>query len=98
MWFTGCTKNFWVWLTNQTFWVHSLPETSSMPCAQTRAHGKSALCRVPVDRAHGKLLAHGKRDVCRVPKQKTHGKDSAHGKEALFGVCLTFNTRQRSTI
>ena len=68
---------------------------TALPCAQTRAHGKSALCRVPVDRAHSKLLAHGKRDVCRVPEQKTHGKDSAHGKEVLFGVCLTFDTRQK---
>jgi len=67
---------------------------TALPCAQTRAHGKSALCRVPVDRAHGKLLAHGKRDVCRVPKQKTHGKDSAHGKEVLFAVCLIFCTQQ----
>ena len=50
---------------------------------------------MPVDRAHGKFLAHHKRDVCRVPEQKTHGKDLAHGKEALFDVCLTFDTRQK---
>jgi len=52
----------------------------TLPCAQTRAHGKPALCRVPVEPAHGNRLAHDKRDVCRVSGQKTHGKTSIHGK------------------
>ena len=68
---------------------------TALPCAQTRAHGKPDLCRVPEDRAHSKLLAHGKNFLCRVPEQKTHGKTSAHGKEALFGICLTFDTQQK---
>ena len=76
----------------------------TLPCAQTRAHGKPALCRVPVETAHDKRLAHGKRDVCGVSGQKTHGKtttqvcrvlrNKAHGNEALFAVCLIFYTRQ----
>ena len=76
----------------------------TLPCAQTRAHGKPALCRVPVETAHDKRLAHGKRDVCRVSGQKTHGKtttqvcrvlrNKAHGNEALFAMCLIFYTRQ----
>ena len=76
----------------------------TLPCAQTRAHGKPALCRVPVETAHDKRLAHGKRDICRVSGQKTHGKtttqvcrvlrNKAHGNEALFAVCLIFYTRQ----
>jgi len=54
--------------------------SKTLPCAQTRAHGKPALCRVPVETAHDKRLAHGKRDVCRVSGQKTHGKTPTHGK------------------
>ena len=43
---------------------------TALPCAQTRAHGKPDLCRVPEDRAHGKLLAHDKNSLCRVPEKK----------------------------
>ena len=83
--------------------------SKTLPCAQTQAHGKPALCHVLVETAHGKRLAHGKRDVCRVSGQKTHGKtqptanvevcrvlrNKAHGNEALFAVCLFFYTRQK---
>ena len=76
-----------------------------LPCAQTRAHGKPVLCRVPADTAHA-IVRHTAKvmfAVCRGKKthgkSKTHGKrrglpcaekDLAHGKEALFAVCLIF--------
>ena len=79
--------------------------SKTLPCAQTQAHGKPALCHVLVETAHGKRLAHGKRVFCRVSGQKTHGKtttqvcrvlrNKAHGNEALFAVCLFFYTRQK---
>jgi len=55
----------------------------TLPCAQTRAHGKPALCRVPVE------IAHGKRDVCRVSGQKTHGKTPTHGKRRGLPCAVT---------
>jgi len=61
--------------------------SKTLPCAQTRAHGKPAICLVPVEPAHGKHLAHDKHDVCRVLGQKTHGKTSTHSKRrGLLGV------------
>ena len=75
--------------------VVSLPETPSLPCAQTRAHGKYALCRVSVETGHDKLF------LCRVFGQKTHGKGPTHGKgshlpcAAKGSTRQTFSTRQR---
>ena len=48
--------------------------SKTLPCAQTRAHGKPALCRVPVETAHDKP------SLCRVSGQNTHDKGPTHGK------------------
>ena len=88
------------WCDVSTNIVHhcSLPETSSLPCAKIRAHGKPSLFRVPTERAHDKHLAHGKHFLCRVSGQKTHGKHPTHGKGSHLPCAAEESTRQRSLV
>ena len=74
----------------------------SLPCAETRAHGKLDLCRLPEETAHGKGSTHGNNFICRVSAQKTHGKGTTHGKHVRLPCAekgctrQTFSTRQRT--
>ena len=72
--------------------------SKTLPCAQTRAHGKLAICRVPIETAHSKLF------LCRVSDQKTHSKCPTHSKlqhlpcAAKGSTRQTFSTRQRAHV
>ena len=66
-----------------------------LPCAQTRAHGKSALCRVLAETAHGKRLAHG--NVC-IIWDTIYVINKKNIESVIFAVCIGLGTWQMDHI